>query len=398
MRIALALGLCMLGGLLGAQPLAAADADATKTKDATRSKASPAAQTIRDGFRARLNDNTVTIMAGSGHGTDQAIVEDIAAVLDDGDALRVVPMGGKGPAQNLKDVMFMRGVDMGITQANVLKHFAKTGALGPNLESQVAYIAKLFNEEMHVLARADVDDVRALDGKTVNVGAQGSGAEITARGVFEALGITVQEVHIDEADALAKLQAGAIDATVVIAGKPAPILAHIEPSSGLKLLGLPYLKGLEDDYYPAALTHDDYPQLIADGARIDTVAVCAVLVSFNWAANNPRNAKIDRFVDRFFSNFDAFLQPPRHPKWRQVNFAATLEGWQRSAAAQAWIERAKATMAANAGADGGADDDARARFDTFLAQADTGPAAASDDERAKLFRAFLEWSRTQNQN
>ncbi|HUU66821.1 MAG TPA: TAXI family TRAP transporter solute-binding subunit [Methyloceanibacter sp.] len=404
MRIALAFGVCLLGGLAGTLLAAAADTDTAKTTTAKAKIAEAIAQTessaqrIRERYRAQLNDNTVTIMAGSGQGTDSAIVQDLAAVLDDGAALRVVPMGGKGPAHNLKDVMFMRGVDMGITQANVLKHFAKTGELGPNLESQVAYIAKLFNEEMHVLVRADITDVAALDGKTVNIGIEGSGAEITARSVFNALGVTVQEVHLDEAAALAKLKAGAIDATVIIAGKPAPILAHLEPSSGLKLLGLPYLKGLEDDYYPAALGHDDYPQLIADGDRVDTVAVCAVLVSFNWARNNPRNVKIDRFVERFFSNFDAFLAPPRHPKWRQVNFAATLEGWQRSPAAQAWIDRAKATVAANAGIEESADDGARARFDTFLAQADTGAAAASDDERARLFRAFLEWSRTQNQN
>ena len=48
-------------------------------------------------------------------------------------ALRVLPMVGKGPEQNIKDVMFLRGVDMGITQANLLKHFAKTGELGAEL-------------------------------------------------------------------------------------------------------------------------------------------------------------------------------------------------------------------------------------------------------------------------
>ena len=159
-------------------------------------------------------------------------------------------MVGKGPSQNLKDVLFMRGVDMGITQANVLKHFAKTGELGPNLEKRVAYIAKLFNEEMHVLARAEVSDIRALDGKTVNMGPEGNGAEITARAVFSALGITVREAHLDQADAVAKLKAGDIDAMVVVAGKPAPILAHIDASSGLKLLSVPYAKGLEDNYYP----------------------------------------------------------------------------------------------------------------------------------------------------
>jgi len=299
-------------------------------------------------------------------------------------------MVGKGPSQNLKDVLFMRGVDMGITQANVLKHYAKTGELGPNLESQVAYIAKLFNEEMHVLARTEVSDIRALDGKTVNMGPEGNGAEITARAVFDAIGITVREAHLEQADALAKLKAGDIDAMVVVAGKPAPILAHLGDASGLKLLSVPYAKGLEDNYYPETLTQADYPQLIGDGTHIDTVAVCAVLVSFNWDKNSPRTQKLDRFVNRFFSNFNAFLAPPRHPKWQQVNFAATLEGWQRSPLAQAWIDHAKTTLAANPAA--------RARFETFLAQADTKAAATSEAQRAKLFRDFLAWSKTHDQN
>jgi len=378
MRTALAIGLCLVGAL------------STAAAESASAEERPSAQTVRENYRAQLNDNTVTIMAGSAEGTDLTIVQDIAAVLDNGEHLRVVPMVGKGPSQNLKDVLFMRGVDMGITQANVLKHFAKTGELGPNLEKRVAYIAKLFNEEMHVLARAEVSDIRALDGKTVNMGPEGNGAEITARAVFSALGITVREAHLDQADAVAKLKAGDIDAMVVVAGKPAPILAHIDASSGLKFLSVPYAKGLEDNYYPATLTQADYPQLIGDGTRVDTVAVCAVLVSFNWDKDSPRTRKLDRFVNGFFSNFDAFLAPPRHPKWQQVNFAATLEGWQRSPLAQAWIDHAKTTLAA--------DPNARARFETFLAQADTKAAGASEAERAKLFRAFLEWSKTHDQN
>ncbi|MEZ5829302.1 MAG: TAXI family TRAP transporter solute-binding subunit [Hyphomicrobiales bacterium] len=379
MRIALVVGLCLLP-LIAAETANAAD----------QPKPKPSAQSIRESYRARLNENTVTIMAGSSQATDLAVVQDIAAVLDDGDALRVVPMIGKGPTQNLKDVLFMRGVDMGVTQANVLKYFARTGELGPDLANQVAYIAKLFNEEMHVLARAEIEDIAALSGKTVNIGPEGSGAEITARLVFEALGITAHEVHLDEADAIAKLNAGEIDATVVVAGKPAPVFAHLEQARGLKLLAVPYAKGLEDSYYPATLSHEDYPHLIADGERVDTVSVCAVLVSFNWASDSARYRKLDRFVDRFFSNFDAFLAAPRHPKWQQVNFAATLEGWQRSPLAQRWIDNAKTTAAA--------DPVARERFETFLAQADAGAAAATDEERAKLFRAFVEWSKNQNKN
>ena len=80
-------------------------------------------------------------------------------MVDDGDNLRVLPIVGKGVAQNVKDVMYLRGVDMGITQANVLKYYARTGELGPNFIDQVVYVAKLFNEEVHIVVRPDVTDI-----------------------------------------------------------------------------------------------------------------------------------------------------------------------------------------------------------------------------------------------
>ena len=383
MRIALAFGVCLI---------AVAAAAAPRAKDAVKSEtnvAAVAAQNTRENLRTRMNENVVTIMAGSPSGTDLAIVQDLASVLDDGERLRVLPMVGKGPEQNIKDVMFLRGVDMGVTQANLLKHFAKTGELGPNLKGQIAYIAKLFNEELHILVRSDVNDIHELNGKFVNFGAEGSGAEITGRLIFAALGVDAQEVHLSDADAIQKLKDGDIDATIAVTGKPAPILTSLK-DTGLKLLAVPYANGLEDEYYPATFTHDDYPALVPAGGRVDTVSVCAVLVSFNWPGDSVRHAKIAKFVERFFANFDSFLKSPRHPKWREVNFAATLEGWRRSPLAQSWIDRAKqATM----------DSASRSHFDAFLAQASgTRDTPISDAERADLFRAFIQWNKGRNQN
>ena len=384
MRIALAVGLCLI---------ACAAVAAPRAKDIAKPDSVTTPQT-RETIRARMNENVVTIMAGSASGTDLAIVQDIADVLDDGNSLRVLPMVGKGPEQNIKDVLFLRGVDMGITQANILKHYAKTGELGANFIDQVAYIAKLFNEEMHILVRSDVNDIHELQGKAVNFGADGSGTEITGRLVFEALGIEAREMHLSDADAIQKLKSGEIAASIVVTGKPAPALANIKDARGLKLLAVPYAKELEDSYYPATLTHDDYPELVPQGGRVDTVSVCAVLVSFNWPRDSVRYDKIAKFVNRFFSNFDAFLNAPRHPKWREVNFAATLEGWNRSPLAQSWIDRAKSST----------NTAERNHFDAFLAQAN-GPRETpiSDAERADLFRAFIEWnkgrqSQSQNQN
>ncbi len=384
MRIALAVGVCLIA--VGA-------AAAPRAKDAVKSDTSvvtpAAAQSTRDKLRARMNENVVTIMAGSPSGTDLAVVQDLAEVLDDGDALRVLPMVGRGPAQNIKDVMFLRGVDMGVTQANILKHYAKTGELGANFIDQVAYIAKLFNEELHVLVRSDVNDIHELEGKAVNFGAEGSGTEITGHLVFAALGIAAKEMHLSDDDAIQELKSGEIAASITVTGKPAPALANIKDASGLKLLAVPYAKELEDSYYPATFTHDDYPELVPQGGRVDTVSVCAVLVSFNWPGDSVRYAKIGNFVNRFFSHFDAFLKPPHHPKWREVNFAATLEGWHRSPLSQAWIERVKQA----------ADGASRSHFDAFLAQASgSRETPISDAERTDLFRAFIEWNKEHNQN
>ena len=136
------------------------------------------------------------------------------------------------------------------------------------------------------------------------------------------------------------------------------------------------------------MSHDDYPELIGEGPAVDTVSVCAVLISFNWPQGGARYRQVAKFVDAFFGSFDAFLEAPRHPKWREVNFAATLENWRRSPAAEAWIDAAQ-TKTETA---------SRRSFDSFLAEAAKDRRApVSSEERAALFRAFQEWSKNRSE-
>lgn len=379
MRIALALGLCLIAVTATAAPRAKSD----------KSQTEPAAdQSVRENYRSRLNENVVTIMASDPSGTELTIASEIAQVVDDGDNLRVLPIVGKGVAQNVKDVLFMRGIDMAITQANVLKYYARTGELGSNFIDQVVYVAKLFNEEVHFVVPSRITDIKQLNGQVVNLGLPGSGTAITGRLLLEALGIKVQELHLSDADAIENLKRGEIAAAMIMAGKPAPAMGYIKAGDGLKLLSIPYAKELEDSYYPATFTHDDYPELVAEGKTVDSVSVCAVLIAFNWAQDTLRYKRVAKFVDAFFGKFDEFQKPPRHPKWREVNFAATLEGWHRSPASQAWIDHAR-QIAGN--------DVSKSNFDNFLAQnSPASSAPVSDEQRAELFKAFLEWNKTQH--
>jgi hypothetical protein len=55
----------------------------------------------RDG----LNANTVTVITGTIGGTYVQIGADLASVLDDGDKLRILPIGGRGSIQAVADIL-----------------------------------------------------------------------------------------------------------------------------------------------------------------------------------------------------------------------------------------------------------------------------------------------------
>ncbi|HET7155259.1 MAG TPA: C4-dicarboxylate ABC transporter substrate-binding protein, partial [Hyphomicrobiaceae bacterium] len=70
--------------------------------------------------RDTLNQNTVTVISGNPNGTYLYLAYDMSAVLDDGNDLRILPVIGKGGYQNVMDVLHLRGVDLCITQSNIM--------------------------------------------------------------------------------------------------------------------------------------------------------------------------------------------------------------------------------------------------------------------------------------
>src|SRR5262245_10055631 len=78
----------------------------------------------------RLNANTIAIVSGNLNATYLSIAYDLSAVLDDGDEFRVLPVVGKGGGQNIRDVRFLKGVDLGITQSVLLNAFHRSNEIG----------------------------------------------------------------------------------------------------------------------------------------------------------------------------------------------------------------------------------------------------------------------------
>jgi TRAP transporter TAXI family solute receptor len=332
----------------------------------------------------RINANTIAIVSGNLNATYLSIAYDLSAVLDDGDNFRVLPVIGKGGGQNIHDVRFLKGVDLGITQSILLNTFKRTNEIG-HLDGVISYIAKLFNEELHVVVRSDsgIDSLEQLAGKKVNFSDVGSGTQLSTRDIFQRLNIKAEELNMGQADAFEKLKSNEIAATVLIAGKPAGAMMRLRSAEGFRFLRIPFARQLQDEYLPAALTTQDYPGMVAAGDTYETVAVGAVLIAYNWPRGTERYRRIEKFVENFFPKLAEFQQPPRHPKWREANLAATLPGWTRFPAADEWLKRhqSKPPPAATS----------RDQFNRFMS-ARGASGDASNEQRERLFEEFLKWN------
>src|SRR6266436_1192276 len=278
---------------------------------------------LEEQWKAKVNANTVSIIAGSPEETYLDITHDLAVVLND-ENLRILPIVGMGGAQNIRDVLYLKGIDIGITSSQRLN-----------------YITRLYPEEMHVVAGRNIKSLEDLNGKKVNFSEPGSSTQISARDVFGLLSVSVEEVNMSQADAIAAVKKGEIAASVVISGKPAGVLSRISASDNLHLVEVPYTRTLENIYLSAQLEQSLYPNLIDAGQTVQTVAVDSVLITNNWQPASDRYRRVARFVEALFSHFSELQKPPRHPKWQEVDLAKELPGWQRFPAAQDWLQQAK---------------------------------------------------------
>jgi TRAP-type uncharacterized transport system substrate-binding protein len=326
----------------------------------------------------KKNAWTVGIAGGIVEGTYFRFAEDMRKLLDDGDEMRVLPIVTRGIASNIDDLLYLQGVDIAVTQSDVFEFF-RTQRKISNLRDRINYIIRFPVSEVTIIARNEIQTIEDLRGKKVDFGEPGSSGSLTAPILFQHLGIQVKETPLPApytVGAYMKVASGEVDAAVRVVGKPVPHIAQIPPNAGLHLVPIPFPASLSDLYAIGEFTNADYPNLIPPGQSVDTIAVPTVLAVYNRPKGSDRYRKVERFIIRLFENWDKLRNPPYHPKWRDVNFAATVPGWKRYVVAEEQLARLMANR----------------DFNAFLT---SRPAATvqppSQAGREALFEEFLQW-------
>ncbi|ACA15838.1 TRAP-type uncharacterized transport system periplasmic component-like protein [Methylobacterium sp. 4-46] len=287
-----------------------------------------------------------TIGLTTAAGTDQWIASDISAVIADGQetgprgemALRVAVTVGMGGIQDIRDLLTKPDVDMAIVPA-VLFDFVRNTQVSNVVSQKIAYIVPLYKEELHIIAGHSIQNIADLSGKAVNLGVSGGATDILGRELLNKMNIRFWPVNISQQDALEKIRAGELAATLTIEGKPLSWLSEYKRDAGFHLVPISTSLVADDIYSPAVFTDGDYPNLIAPGSAIDTVAVLAVLLAYDWPERSSRRLLLQNFVHKFFSHFAELATVPNHPKWKEVNLSAVVQGWRRFGPAENWLRQ-----------------------------------------------------------
>lgn len=332
---------------------------------------------------AKVNNWTVGLAGGLPEGTFLRFAAEIARNVNDPENLRVLAVVTQGATDNIKDLLYLRGIDIAITNADVLEHFRTVERI-PNIEKRIHFVSEMVVSEVHLLVRPEINSFKDLEGKKVSFHTPGAGSSTTAPIVFQRMGVKVDPVYINNAIALEKMKTGEIVALVNNGAKPNDLFAKFKNENGFKFLPIPFDR-FDEYYIPATLTAEDYPGYIKPGETVSTLGVQTVLAVYNWPRDSDRFRRVQRFIDTYFDRFEGLQKPPYHPKWKSVNLAAQVPGWTRYSVAD---EKLKQTVAAKTPPPASASaDQARAQ------PVRTGTTDAAAQE--KLFQQFLEWSKKQ---
>jgi len=359
-------------------------------------------QQFLEKVRQDSNAGTVRILTSGVEGA--RMIDEIAFTVNETGQMRVLTMIGDGGVQNVNDILFLRGIDMGVVHHDTLALLRKEKTYG-RIEKRLRFITKLFDEEIHLISRSRIENISQLAGRKVNFGRAGSGTYARAARIFKALEIEVVPVNFDPTQGLEKVATGEIAAAIYVAAKPSPILQTIAAGSGLRILSIPATGGLQTAYRKSTLSRTDYPNLMPDDKLVDTIAVESMLVAYLWSSPNERSGKIANFVTTFFDRIGEIQKPYRSAKWQEIDVLADVPGWRRLQIAQDWVstkyaERRKQDELLVASSTDALEQQFTNFLDTIeqsgkLQQVFQEP--EPEENMEDLFRDFMQWRNSQNQ-
>ncbi len=294
--------------------------------------------------QAQAKGKGIGMVTGSKTGTYIRFGRDIAKVART-KGVDIIVKQSEGSLANIRRMMSKENAGLGIVQSDVLG-FLKTSsdANMRRISSQLRLVFPFYNEEVHLFARKDIQQLSDLNGKRVVVGTKGSGNWLTANNILRLANVTPgQSLEMPPSTAVSAVLTGKADAMFYVAGKPVTVFTRIRgllnnPDYAPLVKQVHFLSldhpAILNEYVASGISTADYAWLDGD---IKTAAVKAVLVGFDFSSKRnsyfrKRCSQLATLGKVIREQFD-HLQSTGHPKWKEVDLEQRVGIWQRDSCA-----------------------------------------------------------------
>ena len=258
--------------------------------------------------------------------------------------IRVLPIAGRGGTANVRDLLYLRGVDLAILNSDILEYLSQKNQY-PSAHKRIRYVAQLFEQKVYLLARKELGSLPDLRGRRLAVLTKGGSSHITA---VTLLGLAGVDAIIEELGSDAILDDASlskVDGALLLSDELARVHLSSEARKELRALPIPLTQQLRRAYQARAIEAQELVGF-AESARVETVAVSTLLAVYNWTpSKGERYVAASNFMQKFLLALPALRRQGTGPFWRQVDVNAKFPGWTRHPAAEPGAALSKAQLA-----------------------------------------------------
>ena len=285
--------------------------------------------------RSESAGGAVTILTDATSDTDNRsgrAISELAALLAAKGRLRVLQVAGRGGAENVRDLVYQRGIDLAVMNSDVLAYLDLVRQY-TDARRRVRYVTHLFDQKVYLLAKANVSKIEDLRGRRVAVFGTNAGGHATATAIFGLQKIEVRLKSLPPNTVLESAALANVDAILLLGGEVSRLGADSAAANGFRPLQVPLVPALQAAYSAATIEHDEFSGL-SKAERIETVALSTVLAVFDWTPEHARYLEMDRFVGALFLGLAELRRDSPDSIWHQSNVTARVPGWTRHPLAQ----------------------------------------------------------------
>ncbi|GGF16472.1 C4-dicarboxylate ABC transporter substrate-binding protein [Halobacillus andaensis] len=272
------------------------------------------------------DEQFIQILTGGTEGTYYPLGGTFAQVINDNvESVEEASATSTGASvENMNSISDGDG-EIAFTQTDIASYAAEGDVMFDEANEDFGAIGTLYPETIQIVTTQDsgIETVEDLEGKTVSVGAPGSGTYANADNILEIHGLSIDDDiearDLDFGDSTTGIQDGTIDAAFITSGTPTGAVESLAASVDVNIVSVSEEKAQElmDEY--SYYAEDEVPEgTYGLEEAVPTVAVQAMLVAHSDLSEDL----VYEITKAIFDNTDAIS----HAKGSEIDAESALDG------------------------------------------------------------------------